>query len=880
MEGKEVRDGFESPLGDGLPSLEAFVGGGPVVVYNREVMETMRARMGRIEAWRGPVWEVEALARIVRWDFGDYRLPTLLRAFGMDTSGGALSEAEGVARAFLGFLGELSDKDPKVLERLAYASRGTALEGAFMEALRAATGTLSRPIGGLERGFPEPLSPRDPPEEIPEEAVAEVLDEGGLCAVHLPGYEHRPQQVEMARAACRAFNRGEILLAEAGTGTGKSLAYLVPAVLWGVANRDRTVVSTHTKNLQDQLFLKDLPFLREALNVTFQAALVKGRGNYLCRRRWERLFRDGISGLSRFERNLLLYLIVWAEETGTGDIEEHTGFPSKGGGLWGKVCSEAGSCLGSRCPFYDACFLMRARRTALASHIVVVNHSLVFSDLAAEHKVLGEYRNIVFDEAHTLERVAAQDLGRELSPWRLRSALSRLYEMGDAESGILAVLGAQVEASGVPGRVAFLGKIWDLTDRCRKVRKIGDTFFGEVARRIRGVSPYGAKVRIRDRNFFEGALESLEGLLGGLDALAEGLGTLGEWLGEAGEEVPEAEEWAAELEGAVEAVEDVAEDLRFLTDVSQEDFVYWAELPPGEDRTDVRLCAVPLDVAPFLEEFYGKMHTVLLTSATLTVKGDFEYIKGRLGLAQAERVRTLRVGSPFDYERQVLVCVPTFLPSPKEEGFEAAVEEVLRTLTLEVKRGTLALFTSHRMLQGVHRSLRDHLGREGVLLLAQGLDGPRSHLARRFREEVGSVLLGTDSFWEGVDVPGEALEVLVIVRLPFAVPTEPLVEARCEKLLREGRDPFREYSLPEAVIKFRQGFGRLIRHRSDRGAVVLLDGRAIRARYGGAFLDSLPVGFRKVRSLRELVRAVRGWFEEGPDERGRAKALWAQVASA
>ena len=705
--------------------------------------------------------------------------------------------------------------------------------------------------------------------------------QGGICAEHLPGYEHRPQQVEMARAVCRAFNRGEILLVEAGTGTGKSLAYLVPAVLWGVVNRDRTVVSTHTKNLQDQLFLKDLPFLQKALGVPFKAALVKGRGNYLCRRRWERLFRDGLSGLSRFERNMLVYLVLWAEETETGDVEEHTGFPSKGGGLWGKVCSEAGSCLGNRCPFYDVCFLMRVRREALASHVVVVNHSLVFSDLAAEHRVLGEYRNIVFDEAHTLERAVAQHLGRELSPWRLRSAVSKLYERGEAESGILAVLGAYVKASDIPGRTAILGKIEDLVDRCQEVEEAGEAFFGKLARRIPNSGPYGAKVRIRDREFFRSVRQPLEDLLGGLEALAEGLGTLGEWFAEAEGELPNAEELTAELGGAGEAVGELAEDLRFLTDVSQEDFVYWAELPPGEDRTDVRLCAAPLDVAPFLEEFYGKMRTVLLTSATLAVGGDFGYIRERLGLdgSQAGRVRTLRVGSPFNYETQVLVCVPTFLPSPKEDGFEMAVEEVLRTLTLEVRRGTLALFTSHRMLQGVHRSLRDHLGREGMLLLGQGLDGPRSHLARMFREEVGSVLLGTDSFWEGVDVPGEALEVLVIVRLPFAVPTEPLVEARCERLLEEGRNPFWEYSLPEAVIKFRQGFGRLIRHRKDRGVVVLLDGRAIRARYGRAFLDSLPVGFRKVRSLGELVRAVRGWFEDGPDERERAKALWAEVAS-
>lgn len=841
---------------DALPSLEAFVSGRPVVVHSWDLVrgiEERRAEMGRFGAWRGPVWEVEALARTVRWREGDYGLGAL----GVREED-APSAAEGLASAFLELLDELSSKDPRVLERAAYVAQGTELEEVFLEALRRSAGSPSR-IGGRKNEPPKALSPREPPEEVPEEAVEEVLGDGGICSKQLPGYEHRPQQVLMAKAVCRAFNEGEVLLAEAGTGTGKSLAYLVPAVLWCAKNCDRTVVSTHTKNLQDQLFLKDIPFLRDALGVPFEAALIKGRGNYLCRRRWERLFRDGLSEIGRHERRLLLYLVLWAQETETGDIEEHAGFPWRG--LWGKLCSEAGSCLGNGCPFHEACFVASARRRALGSHVVVVNHSLVFSDLAAEHSVLGEYRNVIFDEAHTLEKVASQHLGRELSPWRLRSLISKLQ--GEGESGLLPVLGAELKASEVPARSAILGKVGELVALCGNVMEAGERFFGEIAGRLPDPGPYGAKVRIRDGRFFEEVQEHLERLLCGLRDLQEGLNLLGGWL----DEVSDAEEWRAELEGARDALGELAEDLKFVTEVGRDEFVYWAELPPGEGR-EVKLCSAPLDVAPFLEDFYGKMRTVVMTSATLSVGGDFGYMVGRLGLDgfQAGRVRTLRVGSPFDYEGQVLVCVPTFLPSPKEEGYEEAVEEVLRALTLEVRRGTLALFTSHRMLREVHSSLREELGDEGVLLLGQGLDGPRSFLAKRFREEVGSVLLGTDSFWEGVDVPGEALEVLVIVRLPFSVPTEPLVEAKCERLRMEGRDPFWEHSLPEAVIKFRQGFGRLVRHSNDRGVVVILDGRAVRSKYGRKFLDSLPVGFRKVRSLEELVRLVRGWFE-GPDER-------------
>ncbi|HIE03166.1 MAG TPA: hypothetical protein EYP61_00230 [Candidatus Latescibacteria bacterium] len=598
LEEGKVRDRLRVPS-DALPSLEAFVSGRPVVVHSWDLVqgiEDYRTRMGRFGAWRGPIWEVEALARTTRWWAGDYGLGAL----GVREDD-VLSAAEGLASTFLELLDELSSKDPRTLERMAYVAHGTELEEVFLEALRRSAGSPPR-IGGRKHEPPKALSPREPPEEVPEEAVEEVLGEGGVCSERLPCYEHRPQQVLMAKAVCRAFNKGEVLLAEAGTGTGKSLAYLVPAVLWCAANGDRTVVSTHTKNLQDQLFFKDIPFLRDALGVPFRAALVKGRGNYLCRRRWERLFRDGISELNRHERRLLLHLVLWAQETETGDVEEHAGFPRRG--LWGKLCSEAGSCLGNGCPFYDVCFAMSARRRALGSHIVVVNHSLVFSDLAAEHSVLGDYRNIIFDEAHTLEKVASQHLGRELSPWRLRSLISKLYEGGEAESGILAALGAELKATDAPGRSAILGKIGELIVLCGDVKEAGERFFGELAGRFPDPGPYGAKVRIRDGKFFEEVLEHLEGLLRGLRSLCEGLNVLGGWLEE--EKVADAEEWRAELDAVRDAVGELAEDLKFTTEVGREDFVYWAELPPGEGRTEVKLCSAPLDVPPSWRSSTGR----------------------------------------------------------------------------------------------------------------------------------------------------------------------------------------------------------------------------------------------------------------------------------
>jgi len=510
---------------------------------------------------------------------------------------------------------------------------------------------------------------------------------------------------------------------------------------------------------------------------------------------------------------------------------------------------------------------------------VVINHSLLFSDLASDNGVLGDYRHLILDEAHNVEKVAAQYLGREFSIWRIRNLVQRLYSKNGMETGLLvnlrrrlSSLSARKDVSARGGMPkAFVGQVEHLIELSTSVWGITQDLFRALAEQMgdpRGPTPYVQKTRFkRDQDVFAAVRGRLDELTDHLTRLRTELSKLCDWLREWSSDVlPFQEEIVANLEGRRQECEEILEDLTFITSAEDDAYVYWMELPNREESIDVRLLAAPLDVSCYLSEgLYERMATIVFTSATLTIRGNFKYVMLRLGLdhLEADRVQTLRVGSPFDYAHQALVCVPSFLPSPKTRDFQDAVEDLIGEIASRTRRGMLVLFTSYGMLNRSYRRLQSRLNAEGTLLLGQGLDGARSYIMAQFKEDQSSVLFGTDSFWQGVDVPGEALEILMIAKLPFAVPTEPLVAAQMEKLEQEGKDPFLHYSVPEAVIKFRQGFGRLIRHRTDRGVVVILDSRVVNTRYGSVFLDSLPTGHRVFGSMDEIVEGIEQWFLEG-----------------
>jgi ATP-dependent DNA helicase DinG len=826
-----------------------------------------------------------------------YSLDSLIEFFALkpETRHRALADSRVTAEVYLrlvdmlrvmpdGLLAEMTSLSGK-----AGSSLGDLFQAHLMERINEPPRPRVQPLAPVsERKGPdnlfgdfvtEPAAGECGPELLDECRVESLLGKDGELSRRHESYEVRPGQIALARRIVRAFNESEILLAEAGTGTGKSIAYLLPSVMFAEAARERVVVSTNTKNLQEQLFFKDIPLLGKVLDSPFRAVILKGRGNYICLTRWRRLIDTPDQFLTRQERALFLPVAAWLHTTVTGDLSETGFFPMLAeSGLLERINSETISCSGPRCAHRDQCFVNRVRRAAQRAHLIIVNHSLVFSDMVSEGAVLGEYSRIVFDEAHNLERVAMRYLGVTLAYSRVRRILNRLHTKSEGGHGILAVLVTWVEelVRGYPEYEGYRPIIEEAVDLAQTARLTGQEFFKRIRAEVIAAASEGAegshegKLRYyEDSPVFIGAAYEVNELRCALGGLSKQMGTVFESLTAVSSGLLDRkEETLIDIEKSLADLNACIADLDFLVAGTGKN-VFWFEYEEGESPFSLSIQSAPLDIAEKLAAgLYDHMETVIMTSATLAVANEFAYIRDRLGLNldSRERVTEFIAASPFDFQRQAALVFPTFLPSPKDAEFIEKANEVILSLASEVRRGMLVLFTSRGHLQRSFSELRDEFSRRGITLLAQGVDGSRSMLLRRFREEVTSVLFGTDSFWEGVDVPGKALEIVVIVRLPFSVPTDPVVQAQMEEVERSGRNPFMEYTVPEAAIKLRQGAGRLIRHRSDHGAIVILDSRMTTARYGSIFKRSLPGRTLKVDGLRMLTESVNRWFEESAEK--------------
>ena len=657
--------------------------------------------------------------------------------------------------------------------------------------------------------------------------VREAFSETGPLSRVFSGYEPRDGQRRMAEAVASVVDTGGTLLAEAGTGTGKTLAYLIPAILSG----HRVLVSTGTKNLQEQIFFKDLPALQEATGVPFTATLMKGRANYLCLHRWE-IYRDGVEGstsaagrlIDTSHRVLLPIIDAWAKDTDTGDraelreLPEHLPF-------WTDIAATADTCLGTDCPSYSDCFVTRMRQRAAESDVVIVNHHLLCADAAVRQSDYGEVipfcPTLVVDEAHQLEDVATQYFGKSLSAYRIEDLVrdgERLVTGRDWRNGV-------EELSRALARV---------TDRCR-------TFFGGLAGAPHGTGGPEARIRYSADSLAEhfeagmglaGALEGLEAALSPEPAPGSG--------GTRSEGSPAAADSSEAVATLLRRAGEIRTDLRFLMRTADPDFVYYIEMrgrgsaASGRDIGRIVLRASPVDVSRITRDvLFERMRTVVLTSATLTVDGSFEYLKGRLGIRQADE---LCVASDFDYAAQALLYMPKPLPSPKTPAFaEAAAREIIEIVTRSRGRA-FVLFTSYAVLRTVQPVVEMALS---YPILVQGT-APRTDLIERFRATPNAVLLATSSFWQGVDVVGEALSCVIIDKLPFASPGDPVTAARIDAITAAGGNAFQDYQVPLAILALRQGLGRLIRHRTDRGVLAVLDPRLRTMGYGRRFLASLP----------------------------------------
>jgi len=710
-----------------------------------------------------------------------------------------------------------------------------------------------------------PLSLLDPPE------IAGLLDQDGPVGQALGGFEDRPSQRDMAAHIADTYNEGGIALLEAGTGVGKSFAYLVPALVWARENAERTVVSTNTINLQEQLVGKDLPILARALGTpdhTPTFALLKGWRNYLCLARLDQA-RAVPDSLFEDERaSELEGLAEWAAHSSDGSLSDLADEPSDE--VWDAVAAESDLCTRLKCPFFDRCFVFRARRQAAEADIVVVNHHLLASDLAVrmasdnwvDAAVLPPYRRLIIDEAHHLEDVSAAHLGAQVSQVGITRLLGRFERNG---RGLLPTLARELthrddSPLDAKGRDLIQRR---LGDALRAARRGSEGLFVLLDRRLTEPVLRLTDDFAKDAVWSEGLEVALDNVLLAFSQLSDGVESIADRLS-LDDRSERGGQLIAEMRAVVRRLGTAAAGLTaaLRPAAGGAPAVRWIERR-GRRATNLGLSAVPLDLAPILKDaLFDRVETVVLTSATLAAGGEFTFLEERLGLdLPPSRVVVREVlDSPFDFPSQCVLGIPTDLPEPRDDeaGHDRAVARVLLEVARASDGGVFCLFTSHGALRRTADAVRGDIGARWPLLV-QG-EAPRDQLLRRFREAGSAVLLGTDSFWEGVDVPGRALRALILAKLPFKVPSEPLTAARLERLAEKGVDGFTHYLIPHAALKLKQGFGRLIRSRSDVGAVLLLDRRVVTKRYGPMLLEGLPGAARAVGNWHDVRDACEEFF--------------------
>ncbi len=848
--------------------LADFVRNHPIIGHNVQFDLSFLRQHGVL--LRNPSIDTFQLASILLPEVPSYSLAMLTDALGikLEDHHRALADAMATKDLFLALVDRGLQMDLPVLQeinRMAARSQWplrtffrdlereqarTAFTGTLREQLRA-KGDLDSAALGLvldRRETREPLRPADRRQLLDETELAALLEPHNLLAQHFAGYEHRPQQIDMLRAVVRAFNIGGQILAEAGTGTGKSLAYLLPAIHFATKNGRSVVISTNTINLQDQLYNKDIPDLQRILPLQFKATLLKGRNNYLCLRRLA-IFRRKRS-TSADEVQVLAKILAWLPHTASGDAAELS-LRDQELSVWNKVQAEQETCLGERCPHRrkGRCFLYRARHDAEAAHIIIVNHSLLLSDMLVSNRVLPEYHHLIIDEAHHLEARATDQLGFAVDRDQGYFLLYGLYHRNDAGQarGFLPTIPQYFRGSTVSVDVqkkvrTYLSKLQGQVEEAKGLwEHLFDTLQAFVNDTVipasRGQSGYDQQVELTSGMRVQPAWSELEiraDDLGhvlrkvekGLQGLHSGFADLED------QDIPDYEDLVQDIWSQLEHIRGLREHLNAIIVEPNSGSIYWFRIGAADNR--ITLNSAPLHVGSLLEEsLYPELETLVLTSATLSTAKEFDYIRDRLGLYDADE---LRVDSPFDYPQSTLLYLPMDIPEPGQPNYQNAVAKTILDLCLATQGRALLLFTSHRQLRSTYYAIARRLEEENIVIYGQGLDGSRRQLLQRFKTTPHSVLLGTRSFWEGIDVVGPALSCLVIVRLPFSVPSDPVFAARS----RTFEDPFGQYAVPEAVLRFRQGFGRLIRSRSDRGVVVVLDRRVLSKSYGQTFLDSLP----------------------------------------
>jgi ATP-dependent DNA helicase DinG len=696
--------------------------------------------------------------------------------------------------------------------------------------------------------------------------IIAALEAGGAIAKRLPAYETRQSQLDLMRLIVRGFNEDALVAAEAGTGVGKSFAYLLPALSYALLNDERIVISTATITLQQQLYEKDIPLVTSAMKKKVKTVLMKGRGNYLCRRRLADARKE--PDLGDGEHEDIAAVAAWAETTQTGSRSDLPFMPS--GGLWSRVCSETDLCMGMRCAERERCFVLTLRKESADARIIVVNHHLLFADLAARHEgagydsvvVLPPYKRVIIDEAHTVEGAATSFFSKEFSRLGIYRHLGRLYRNRRGNRmGLLLRLTALVSSD----ILAIEGKLSQFEGAVQSLRDIADTLDKSALE----LCQYEGGFRLtpsREALIKTALVPHLIALRKGITALVTIIRDMLESLSSKYED--DAAVW--EIKSILRRLGTIGTICgSFIEFKERTAEVLWIERQSGGNATDapgtgwVRFTITPLAVAPALQEALFEPHkTVICVSATLTVAKSFDYWKNQCGLSliTERNVYTGQFPSPFPYSSSVLLAIPADAPLPDQGTYRAFVDKAAAQMVLTAGGSALVLFTSYEALRSAYSTALPMLEPAGIRCLKQG-DDDRTRLLQTFLQDEKSVLFATDSFWEGVDAPGDTLRLVILCRLPFRTPNEPVFEARCEALQGRGGNPFMELSLPESVMKFKQGFGRLMRRSSDHGVVAVLDGRILHKRYGEYFLRSLPKTKQSFHAFETILREMERFLE-------------------
>ncbi len=707
----------------------------------------------------------------------------------------------------------------------------------------------------------QPIGPVKTPIPLDVDEVASILEYGGPFSRYFENYEQRPEQVEMLRAVTDALSYSGHLLVEAGTGVGKSFAYLVPSSLFAIQNNTRVVVSTNTINLQDQLIQKDIPAVREALGIDLRAAILKGRGNYLCPRRLELMRKQTPRDID--EMRVLAKVLVWTLTNTNGDRTELNLTRPAEKMVWAHLSAEDEACsgencasrMGGTCPFY------RAKQAAQNSHVLVVNHALLLADVATGSKVLPEYQYLIIDEGHHLEAATTGAMSFRLS----QNDFERMVkEVGGSSSGVLGHLLSTARDSLKPSDYAKLTQaVHRASDLTFRLDNQGRDFFAGLNEFMvlqqegRARSQYSYQIRILPSTrtasgwdnveiSWNSAGETMRLLLNILGEIYQGIAQL------YADGVDELEDPMGSLSNLFRRLSEAEAAVSGMIHDPQELTIYWIEVQSNGNR--LTLNTAPLHIGPMIQKYlWHEKDSVVVTSATLTAAGDFTYLKNTL---QAQETDELTLGSPFDYQSAALLYITKDIPEPNAPGYEQAVNRAVAQTAIATGGRMLVLFTSYAQLKRCSQAISGLLREHDIQVYEQGEGASPNALLDAFKNAPQAVLLGTRSFWEGVDVPGDALQAVIITKLPFDVPSDPIVAARSETF----EEPFSEYSLPEAILKFRQGFGRLIRSASDRGVVAILDRRVLTKQYGRYFIESLPECTLKQGNSSDLPRAAQRWL--------------------